>query len=589
MKVLVSIFSFLDKPWRVFFLLILSLLLVTLANQLEILTIGIITKATPAFSSFSKGSPVLDSLFSFYNEIFSIEKAPLNVALVVLVSALFKAGALFFHKYTTKRLGIEVSEKLRLLYFRHLERLPFSFFLKNHIGALSSRVIADAHAISEALNSCFINYLQTPFTIISTFILCLLTSWKLTLLVFLGFPLIVLPILYLAKQIKRLSKKMQKNQEVFATVLIDFLLGIQTVKLFGLENLAEEKYAEQNAHMANLEKRAARYDVASRPIIHTIGMFFLGSSLVLGLFYFEVPLPDVLVFSGLLYIFYEPIKKFAEENAQIQKGFAAAERMLEVLAIPQESSDEEAPLKLESFNTSLEFSNVSFSYEETPILENISFSIKKGEKVALVGATGAGKSSLVQLIPRLFDPQKGTIYIDGVDSRLYSRASLRRFIGFVPQKPFLFADTIRENLTLGSSYTDEEIATALKKAHADFVFSLDRGVDTFLEESGKNLSGGQQQRLVIARALLKKASILILDEVTSALDSISEKAIRSALNELKGDVTQIIIAHRLSTIEDADTIIVLDAGRIESMGSKDFLLKNSPLFSEFFNAFHESP
>ncbi len=288
--------------------------------------------------------------------------------------------------------------------------------------------------------------------------------------------------------------------------------------------------------------------------------------------------PDILVYCGMLYLFYEPVKKFAEENTHIQRGVSAAERLLEVMKIEVNEEENDQP-SLPPFKEEIAFKDVWFRYQDGWVLRGVNFTIKKGETVAIVGPTGAGKSTIVQLLPRLFDPEKGEITIDGKSINQFNPNSIREAIAFVPQRPFLFLDTVEENIAFGRSFTHEEIVEASKKAHADeFIGKLPQGYKTMLAESGKNLSGGQQQRLAIARALVKNASILVMDEATSSLDSVSENLIKTAIRELRGKMTQVIIAHRLTTIEDADRILFVDHGEIISQGTHAELLKSCPQF-----------
>jgi ABC-type multidrug transport system fused ATPase/permease subunit len=297
---------------------------------------------------------------------------------------------------------------------------------------------------------------------------------------------------------------------------------------------------------------------------------------------------EVFFYCGLLYIFYEPIKKFAEENSHIQRGIAAAERMNEVMALKPQIEDSPNAHSLDAFKHAIEFDDVWFRYGEQWILQGVSFTVNKGETVAIIGPTGAGKSTIVQLLPRLYDIQKGTIKIDGQPITSFTQKSLREQIAFVPQKPFLFMDTIARNIAFGRNFSSEEIATAAQRAHADeFIGKFPLGYHAELAETGKNLSGGQQQRLAIARALVKRAPILVMDEATSSLDPISEQHIKAAIHELRGTITQIIIAHRLTTIEDADKIIYIDNGIKLAEGSKEELLRNCPPFRAMWNTLHK--
>ena len=557
-------------------------------NELEQGNSGVVTKDdTREFLQSVRREGFLNRILYQLEEFIPLTGNLKNLAFLVAGIAIFKAFALFWYSYSTKIIAIKMSRDLRQRYFEHLQILPMEFYQKYNIGSLSTRVVTDSLMIADGINALLINYIKTPFTVISTLILCFLTSWEMSVITFIGFPLIVYPIVFLAKKIKKIAKQLQKNQENFASVLIDYLSGIQTVKAFSMEDFSLKKYNEQNHEMARLERKSARYDVLTRPIVHTIGMILLASALLYGLYALNMSIAEVLVYCGLLIVFYEPLKKLAEENARILKGAAAAERMDEVLSIEPKIKDSPDATDIKEFKSELGFNNLSFRYGAEDVLKNLNFTIKCGETIGVCGPTGSGKSTLVQLLPRLYDPSSGTISIDGKALQKYTISSLRQLISFVPQKPFLFLDTVAENLSYGRNYTRDEIIDAAKQAHADeFIQELPSGYDTLLDEGGKNLSGGQQQRLAIARALLKKAPILVLDEATSALDAISEDKIKTAISELHGKVTQIIIAHRLTTIEDADRIIYMEQGEIIAMGSKDELLKECTGFRAMWEMMH---
>lgn len=609
---------------------VLLMCLLTFASQLEIFSIGIITKSGPgffelfgsdkgegslriekvskedmlkkwalidthdagaitldeanAYLSRKKGSDIVGKGISFVDHYFPVSHNLKNLVFLLLFVALFKAITLFSYRFTTRLVAIRVSRDLRQQYFEHIQSLPISFFYKYNSGSLSSRVVGDAALIAEAVNACLVNYLQTPFVVLTTLTLCFLTSWQLSLIIFVGFPFIILPIIFLAKRVKRISRQIQQNQELFTSVLLDFLGGIQTVKVFAMEAFSMKKYQEYNERMAALEKRSARYDLSSRPIVHTIGMFCLATALVYGLYILQMSTSEVFFYCGLLYIFYEPIKKFAEENSHIQRGIAAAERLYEVMALKPDVEENEGATPLTAFHGSIEFDNVWFKYGEQWILKGVSFKINKGECVAIVGPTGAGKSTIVQLLPRLYNIQKGEIRIDGAPLMGFTQRSLREMIAFVPQKPFLFVDTVANNIAFGRAFSQAQVEEAARSAHAEeFIVHLPSGYDTELVEAGKNLSGGQQQRLAIARALIKKSPILVMDEATSALDAISEARIKQAIDSLRGQMTQVIIAHRLSTIENADRIIYIEKGEKLAEGTKEELLATCPAFERMWN------
>lgn len=501
------------------------------------------------------------------------------ILFMLVTVAMFKAIWLFFSRYMTQLLAIRTSRDLRQMYFEHIQSLPMSFYQKYDLGSLSSRVVGDAGQISTSINSFLTNYLQTPFTVVSCLSVCFYLSWKLSLVVFVGVPLIVVPITILAKRIKKVSRQLQSNQEKFASLILDFLSGIQTIKTFAMEAFSIQKYKEQNSKTAHLEGKIAKYGLMVRPILHAVTTLCLASIVVFGLYILGMSLSQLIVFCALLQLVYEPVKKFADENTNIQKGVVAAERMFEVLNQKNPIPDRADAKLLSSFDDAITFENVSFSYGDRPILKGVSCQLKKGQTIAIVGPTGSGKSTFVQLLPRLYSPTEGVIKIDGVPIEDYTLHSLRESMAFVAQRPFLFNDTVQANIAYGKDFTDEQIIEAAKLAYADeFIQDLTEKYQTKLSEAGKNLSGGQQQRLAIARALVKKAPILILDEATSALDAVSEDRIKQALTALRGQVTQIIIAHRFSTIEHADHILYLENGKLVAQGTKEELLASCPGF-----------
>lgn len=610
-----------------FFSLLFSLAF-TISTQLEMFTLGVVTKKGPdffeVFGSSSKADSVtydqmsqkweeigqgkssidkqdvaqfmraqkkegiVDIGISYVKKWLPIDQSVYALAFAIAIVSLVKAATLFGYRFGTKIFTIFIGRDLRERYFTHMQRLPMSFYQEHNIGALSSRVVTDAYVIADGINSSLVNYVQTPFAFISTVALCVAISWQLSCVIFLGLPLLIAPIIFIARRIKRLAKQFQKKQEAFSSVLIEFLRGIQTIKLYAMEAFSLKKYREHNDAMVQLEIRTARYDISSRPVLHAIGMLFLVTTLLVGLWTLQLPLSEVLFFCGLLAAAYEPIKKFAEENGRIQRGIAACERLYSVLDIRPAIEDEEGAFTQIPFARSISFHHVSFGYDtNVPVLSQVSFEVKKGEFVAIVGPTGGGKSTIVSLLTRLFDVQDGSVTIDDLPLKSFTQKAVRDFFAVVPQRPFLFHDTVRENIRYGQPYTEEEMMQAARQAHAEeFISSLPQGYDTLLAEGGKSLSGGQQQRLAIARALIKKAPVLILDEATSALDAASELHIKSALHELKGIVTQIIIAHRLTTIEHADKIIVIEHGKKVGEGTKEELLVSCPAFQRIWQAYY---
>jgi ABC-type multidrug transport system fused ATPase/permease subunit len=609
-------------------LTVLSLLFLTIANQCEISALGIMTNTgADFFSLFSPQKKVenkihFDDVVQKWSQIdhdhdgyitrqeaslylserkdggplswilhkfsanFDLERNFSNLVLVLVFIAIFKAITLFTSRYFTQLLSIRITRDLRQQYFEHIQSLPLSFYQEQNLGSLSTRAVGDASQIAASLNSCLTNYLQTPFILISTLFLCFALSWKLSLIIFLGTPLIVFPVMILTKKVKSLSRQLQKNQEHLSSVLLDFLGGIQTVKLYAMEAFSLRKYKLKNDEMAELESKSAKYGMMTRPLLHLIATTCLAVVVLFGLYVLNMNISQLIMFCALLHMFYEPVKKFAEENNNIQKGVVAAERMFEVLNLRSQIQDLPGAVDLKEFKHKIEFDRVWFKYGDEWILKNLSFSVEKGQSVAIVGATGAGKSTIVQLLPRLYEPQQGDIKIDGLSIREITQKSLRELISIVPQKPFLFYDTVSENISFGRAFPLEEVIEASKQAHAhEFISELPQQYNTFLAEMGKTLSGGQQQRLAIARALVKKAPILILDEATSSLDAISEHRIKTAIQEMKGTMTQVIIAHRLSTIEQADKIIYLENGEKVGEGPIQELIRTCSGFRHLWSTY----
>lgn len=551
---------------------------------------GVITKRDAAlYLSQRRGHNPLQLVMHWVSARFDIS-ANIGLLILILTSvALFKAVTLFAARYATQLLSIRVTRDLRQQYFEHIQSLPLSFYQDYNLGSLTSRAVGDAGQIASSLNSCLTNYFQTPFTIFSNLMMCFVLSWKLSLIIFLGLPLIVLPVLYLTRQVKRLTRQLQRNQENFTSVLLDFLSGIQTIKIFAMEAFSLRKYKEQNDRMAHLESKSAKYGLMTRPILHLVATACLATVVLVGLYSFHMTIGELLMFSGLLYLFYEPVKKFAEENSNMQKGVVAAERMFEVLQIKPQIEDREGAQVLDGFRDTIEFDRVWFRYRDEWVLRDLSFTLKKGEIVAIVGSTGSGKSTLIQLIPRLYEVQRGEIRIDGIPLQHLTQRSIREQLAVVPQRPFLFYDTVVENISFGRNFSRAEIEEAARKAHAhEFIVNLPKGYDTVLAEMGKSLSGGQAQRLAIARALVKKAPLLILDEATSSLDALSEAKIQDAIESLHGEVTQLIIAHRLTTIEHADRILFLERGQLLAQGTREELLETCLPFRALWETYYRT-
>lgn len=559
-------------------------------NRIDRRQTGVITKKKAiGYLARTDDSNLLSKLSKKVFSKLNLDLSFQGVIFVMVFVAVIKAFFLFFSRYTTKLLSIRITKDLRQQYFEHIQRQPMSFYHKHPLGSLSARSVGDAGQISSSLNSCLTNYIHTPFALLSTLGMCFYLSWQLSLVIFLGIPLVIYPVVLITKKVKRVGRKIQKNQENFSSVLLDFLSGIQTVKVYAMEAFSLKKFKEQNEEMAYLESKSAKYDLLTRPILHTVTTACLASVALYGLYSLNMSLAELLVFVGLLHVFYEPVKKFAEENANIQKGVVAAERMFEVMNLKPTIYDKKGAVELKEFKKEIAFEDVWFKYKDEWVLKGVSFRIEKGSTVAFVGPTGAGKSTIAQLLPRLYEVQKGSITIDGRPISDFTQKSLRELISYVPQKPFLFYDTVMQNIAFGRDFSKEQIKLAAERAFAhEFIVDLPNGYDTLLAEMGKSLSGGQQQRLAIARALVKDGQVLMLDEATSSLDAVSENKIKKAIRKLHGQVTQILIAHRLSTIEYADKIIFLNEGKKMAEGTLNELLEICPPFKEMWDTYHRT-
>ncbi|MFZ4098752.1 MAG: ABC transporter ATP-binding protein [Chlamydiia bacterium] len=505
----------------------------------------------------------------------------------LVLLALFKASTQFLARWTIQILSIRTAADLRERCFGSLMQQPMSGLHDSMVGGLSSRVMNDVTGVAAAWPSLLHNWIQAPIVVAMSFFMCWRLSWQLSLLVFAGCPLVLGPVLWLSQRLKRTQRAVLQGQERFLGALVDWLNGLPTIRIFNLERYANKHYQTDNDRLVGLEVRSALYAQLGRPILHVVATCLIAGVGLYGLWGLGLSFGTLVVFCGMLYLLYEPVKRYAEENHTVQRACAAAER-LSSLTDRVAQADEEASRKgvAQSLQNGVQFNQVSFSYRpEQPVLKSCSLVIPRGELVALVGPTGSGKSSLVQLILGLYHPDRGEILWDGSDLQTVDPASVRQQIGFVPQRPFVFQTTVRENIAFGQTLPQEEIERAARQAHAhEFIQELPHGYDTVLGEGGKSLSGGQLQRLAIARALVKPSSLLILDEATSALDAVSESLIRQTLHELRGEKTLLVIAHRLSTIADADRILVLHEGSVVAQGSLSRLLQESPLFAAMWEA-----
>ncbi len=502
-----------------------------------------------------------------------------NVILIVIALLLIKNFLSWFAAQLGASLQEYVTRDLRQAVYSHIAHLPLSYFQKTKTGQILSRVIVDTAETRLVITQIVTSSLQNLTLLISYFVFLFLISWEMTLMAFVIVPVLGVALSPLLRKLRKGNRRKGTQQGEMTSVVQETVSGIRLVKSFGAEGVEVSRFAEASNRYAKLSVRLTRMAQLAAPVTEVIGttvatlLLWLGARQVL----VERQMTGADLIAFLLYALrmLQPIKQLSQLPTNAQSSLAAAERLFEVLDAPSESQTDTGTITTASFDREIRFEDVSFAYETTPVLENISFTASKGEIVALVGPSGAGKSTLVDLIPRFYPVQSGRITIDGIDTRDLTLPALRSLTGIVSQDTVLFNDTVRANIAYGSgrAYSDAEVEAAAKDANAHrFIIELPDGYATILGERGTRLSGGQRQRLAIARALLRDPPILILDEATSALDTESERLVQEAVDRLLEGRTVFVIAHRLSTVVHANQILVLDRGSIIERGTHAELL-----------------
>ena len=513
------------------------------------------------------------------------------LCLIIFLSFLFKNIVDYLRKVLLNFVEVRVIMNMRNRLHERIMHLPIPLFDKRHSGDLTSIVFNDVSAINNVFHTSFGPMILTPVQIISNVLILFLIDVKLSLITLLVLPLSITAIVKIGQSMRRRSRRVfQKIAEVLQT-LQEAVSAISIVKAFSNENKEIDKFHQATfKHYKNLF-RANRLKYATSPINEVLLVFILVFLLWYG---------GNLVFSGsglkaedfvrfLLFLFtmFQPIKAFSGINNTLQTGMAAAERVFAIIELDPENYDPPNAIDLKKFDHKIEFKNVTFKYADDSehVLDNINLTINQGEMVAFVGHSGSGKTTLVNLVPRFYAINEGSIEVDGKDIRNLKLKSLRRLMGIVTQESVLFNDTIRTNIAYGlDKVTEKDIIEASHSANAwEFIEKMEKGLDTHIGEKGVRLSGGQKQRLSIARAILKNPPILILDEATSSLDTESERLVQEAIDKLLQSRTVLVIAHRLSTIKNATKIVVLNKSRIESIGSHDELYQKSPVYKNLYD------
>ncbi len=539
---------------------------------------GLVSALNGAYAWLVK--PAIDEVFISKSETWIV----LIPLLLILVTAL-KGVASYGQAYLMTFVGVRVVTDIRDRLFAHLMRLPMGFHVKHPSSHMLSRVINDVNWIQSSVASVLKDVVQHSLTFLVLLGYAFYLNWSMTLIAIVALPATIYPIVRFGARMRALAAKGQERTADMSLALQETLTGIRIVKGFTQEDRETARFKQINEAYFRTWMKSTQVSSWTTPVLEIIGatgiagiIWYGGMQVVRG-----TMTPGVFFsFFTAAFLMYNPLKRVAGANNTIQQALAAAERVFQVLDQPTEAATDTGTKPFHGVVRSVEFQDVSFNYEgvEAEALRNISLTVKAGESVALVGNSGAGKTTLVNLIPRFYEPSAGRILIDGVDTREIKLAELRAHIGIVSQDTLLFDATVKENIAYGTEgATDEAVRAAAEAAYAhEFIQRMPNGYETFIGENGVKLSGGERQRISIARAILKNPSLLILDEATSALDSESERKVQLALANLMKHRTTFVIAHRLSTVQNADQIVVMDRGSIAEIGTHEELVRRGGLY-----------
>ena len=526
---------------------------------------------------------VIDGVSDGFNQFIfagSHSEILLKICLLVLLAFLGKNLFGYLQAYFLAYVEQGVIKDIRNEAYRHLHKLPMSFFKGEKTGNLISRITNDVTVVQSSVSAVFLNLIREPLTIIVFLGIAISISFKLTL-----FSLVILPfsigiIVWIGLKLRKQSALLQAKMSDITTVLHETITGVKIVKAFGMEKYENKKFAGQTFKFFKLILKMVRIRNAASPITEFLSVIvgvviiYYGGQLVLT--EQTIKASEFLGFLFAIFQLMPPIKELGTLNNRIQESSAAGDRIFEILDTDPSITDKPDAKSISDFTDKIEFRNLKFHYSDSDeiILEDINFSASKGQIIALVGSSGAGKTTLSDMIPRFYDPTEGEILLDGINLKDIKLGDLRKLMGIVTQETVLFNESVKQNIAYGlEDFPEEKIIEASKAANAhDFILELPNGYDTVIGEKGTKISGGQRQRISIARAILKNPPIMILDEATSALDNESEVLVQEAIERLMSDRTTFVVAHRLSTIRNADRILVLDKGRIVQDGKHDDLL-----------------
>ena len=596
MQIFLRILKFTHSYRSLMFISVLSSIIYVILNSLSIWLIGTMLGNIMSGESFVIQNPSnLNEKLNFIVQNFIGQGSQLeqikSLCIMLGLIFIFKNILYYISNLTMAYVQSNVITKIRIKLFRHISSLSLSFFHNIKTAELSSILIRDIAGMRVAFSQSLQKIIIEPISIISFIFLLFIINVKFTILVLVIIPISGFFSYKVGQSIRRKSKRTSIQSAGILNIIKETLNNIKIVKIFNLENTENKNFIKENNKYFNLIFNQSKLAHLLTPINETIGLIvgilliWFGGTSVLedGTMKSE----DFIKFILLLFAMLQPIRKLANVNVLFQNGIAAAERVFTIFDNEDKIKESNTPVKIDSFKKSINFKNVNFKYENNnnTILEDINFEIIKGQTIAIVGKSGAGKTTLTDLLPRFYDPTEGDIFVDSLNLKDLALKDLRNLFGIVTQNVILFNDTIRNNIIQGNeNASDADITKAIKSSNLeDLIDKLDHGLDTYIGENGVKLSGGEKQRLSIARALIKNPDILILDEATASLDSESEKKVHAAIDNIIIDRTVIIIAHRLSTIVNANKILVMDNGKIINEGSHDELLISSKIYKKLYS------